>query len=817
MKLNKIFKANEFITLKLEDNSTILYLNEERFNQCFRLLLKIPINCIRSIESVDEVFETPQINSRKTEIDSSFEFWAHCSNIQAWIENNYDTRLLHKNLAFPLLKRLTEVGDTTAKQVFKEEIAKRLLSGYNTVILYLLNEGYLKYFEKEELESLMLQIPPKNLLSFFPIISSHENMVRHLLDSVHLSILHDYESLKDLQNSVRETYNYLIKEGNDFYFKPVKALHLEHLIFQDEDISKNPLMEFTHKNSRITGISLYNTLWKNNEKIPDSLGNLENLEILDLSSCYLKTDSFPNDLNNLKSLREVYLQHNNLNSIPKAFLQLNSIKKLILKKNNIRLLNSSIGNLTQIETLNLSDNFLEFLPESIKNLVNLEIFNLENNSLKEIPEFIGHLNNLVELNISHCLKDEPNNLPKNFNQLKNLKILNVEGNFWEEDILKTISELPMLEKLTIDSKNIPYSFKDLSKLKELCIRSAASHWHTLPKPITMLYSLERLEIHYLSAKELPESINNLRNLKCLSLRHGNLETLPKTFGDITSLEGLDLWQTQPLKYLPKSFGGLEKLRTLNLSINCLSRLPKSFGKLKSLKELHLSTCRLTSLPESFGDLSSLERLWLNKNELETLPESFGNLTSLIFLTLNQNPLRSLPKSFGNLRSLKELFIVGVNNHGLKKRHKYYGPISKKKCRLVSLPKSIGNLGSLETLTIVNCNLENLPETIGKLRSLKKLELHLNKIKYLPESFGNITSLEELYLTSNILNRLPDSIGNLKNLKILDISHNKLEGIPKTIRKLESLKILDVGRNTPLQRIAIELFKDQIKEGSIYIK
>lgn len=73
------------------------------------------------------------------------------TKLQAWYEQDYDTRLLHSNLAFPLLKKLTYCGDPFAKKVFKEEIAKRLESGFLPVVLYLIKEGYLSYLNAEEL------------------------------------------------------------------------------------------------------------------------------------------------------------------------------------------------------------------------------------------------------------------------------------------------------------------------------------------------------------------------------------------------------------------------------------------------------------------------------------------------------------------------------------------------------------------------------------------------------------------------------------------------------------------------------------------
>ncbi len=75
-------------------------------------------------------------------------------NLQSWYENNYDTRLLHSNLAFPLLKKLTDIGDPLTKQVFKEEIAKRLIAsvskGFCSIIYYFYREGYISYLTRDE-------------------------------------------------------------------------------------------------------------------------------------------------------------------------------------------------------------------------------------------------------------------------------------------------------------------------------------------------------------------------------------------------------------------------------------------------------------------------------------------------------------------------------------------------------------------------------------------------------------------------------------------------------------------------------------------
>ena len=179
------FIVNEFLTLKLEDNKTFIYVKGEKFIQCIRLFLQIPpqkSNLYEEIESIDEateIFDKFLLENRIVEgkfqkpienhsyiITPEQEFWGHCSNIQAWVECEYDTRLLHSNLSFPLLKELANVGDQLALIRFKEEIAQRLEGGYFPVIVYLTKENYLRYLPPDDLYDLGKKISS----SLFPKI-----------------------------------------------------------------------------------------------------------------------------------------------------------------------------------------------------------------------------------------------------------------------------------------------------------------------------------------------------------------------------------------------------------------------------------------------------------------------------------------------------------------------------------------------------------------------------------------------------------------------------------------------------------------------
>ncbi len=168
------FKINDFLTLKLENNKTFIYIKGKRFIQCIRLFLQIPpqtSNLYEEIDSIDEAAEVykqslwrnrivegpmtrPSRFQNKT-ITPEQEFWGHCSNIQVWAEHDYDTRLIHSNLVFQLLRELTFVGDPKAKAIFKEEIAIRFETGYFSVVAYLLEQGYLLFLDKDQLKILL--------------------------------------------------------------------------------------------------------------------------------------------------------------------------------------------------------------------------------------------------------------------------------------------------------------------------------------------------------------------------------------------------------------------------------------------------------------------------------------------------------------------------------------------------------------------------------------------------------------------------------------------------------------------------------------
>lgn len=197
------YKVNEYLTLKLENKKiTNIYVKGKLFSQCIRLILEIPKSGVKEYDEIDSIDEAAQhydtyihqnrilgdrnlrrMRNQNFGISAEQEFWGHCSNLQVWADNNYDTRILHRNIAFPLLKQLHQAGDPVARRVFKEEIAQRLESGFPAVVQYLINEGYLRHLGVAEIRSVIEDTNfLENLLKYnsLQVLNALHSHLRHI-------------------------------------------------------------------------------------------------------------------------------------------------------------------------------------------------------------------------------------------------------------------------------------------------------------------------------------------------------------------------------------------------------------------------------------------------------------------------------------------------------------------------------------------------------------------------------------------------------------------------------------------------------------
>ena len=184
-KSNKEFVVNDYITLRLENNQTNIYIDGKLFRQCKHLLFNIPSENLENydeINSIDDAEVYGEIANNiypfGANISPETEFIGHCSNLQAWAENNYDTRILHSNIAFPLLKRLYEAGDPQAKKIFTEQILERFMTGHQTTVTFLIEEDYIRFLEEED-RQILIEDPSSQLITtLFELLKKGRNLTR---------------------------------------------------------------------------------------------------------------------------------------------------------------------------------------------------------------------------------------------------------------------------------------------------------------------------------------------------------------------------------------------------------------------------------------------------------------------------------------------------------------------------------------------------------------------------------------------------------------------------------------------------------------
>ncbi len=557
------FVLNPYMDVVLDTRGrTIILVGGKEFIQCKRLVLNIPIKNVEDYREIDSIDELVDYNakfwnqkrykelSNHVSITPEEEYFGHASNLQAWVEHDYDTRLLHSNLSIPLLWALAREGDEKARRVLLPGIESRLQSCSCESLTAMLetlismfaeaSEGGISKKGHVELLYRLLQemLEKSDGLRIDCRNFKWENVGIALLNTGHedeaITFLLDItgevpDSERPYLLGCLETLARAYKAKND-----VKGLAwtLRDIVKQKEIMGISATMDYH-------GIPL----------VPVERAAMVELETL-AGAAIPKVNEIDWDTFGFVS-------------------DSGYVTGLGLYQKGLTYLPESIGDLTAMEDLRLSENHLSSLPDSIGNLTCLEILHLYGNTLSSLPDTIGNLKLLVHLilgsNQLHALPDSLGNLDK-------LLMLHLVGNPLH-DVPACIGNLVSLRILYLGSANL----------------------ETMPDNIGRLTALEELFLEDNHLSSLPGTMGNLVALRSLRLNSNQFSSFPAAITKLPRLEFLYLVHNR-LDSIPDSIENMKGLRTLNLSLNNLKTLPDSLRHLASLKALSLDRNHLTSLP-----------------------------------------------------------------------------------------------------------------------------------------------------------------------------------------------------------------------------
>ncbi|XP_023618645.1 leucine-rich repeat-containing protein 40 isoform X2 [Myotis lucifugus] len=457
-----------------------------------------------------------------------------------------------------------------------------------------------------------------------------------------------------------------------------------------------------------------------------------------------KLQSLTDDLRLLPALTVLDIHDNQLTSLPSAIRELENLQKLNVSHNKLKILPEEITNLRNLKGLYLQHNELTSIPEGFEQLFNLEDLDLSNNCLTTVPASFSSLSSLVRLNLS---SNQLKNLPAEISGMKRLKHLDCNSNLLES-IPSELAGMESLELLYLRRNKLRFlpEFPSCKLLKELHLGEnqiemlGAEHLKHLnsilvldlrdnklksvPDEITLLQSLERLDLSNNDISSLPYSLGKL-HLKFLALEGNPMRTIRR--------EIINKGTQEVLKYLRskiKDDGPSQSDSVIETAMTLPSESRVNVHAIITLKILDYSDKQTTLIPD----------------------EVFDAVKSNIITSINfsKNQLCEIPKRIIELKEMVSDVNLGFN-----------------KLSLISL-----ELCMLQKLTFLDLRFKILPEVLYRISTLETILISNNQVGSVnPEKLKIMENLVTLDLQNNDLLQIPPELGNCVNLRTLLLDGN----------------------------------------------
>jgi len=230
--------------------------------------------------------------------------------------------------------------------------------------------------------------------------------------------LHKAKDYNFTQEELNKITKFDCEYSGEIYIEPLQDLtNIKVLRLRESDTVSEPFIRFDKSNNTTividendTGFSkiLFDKMSRmffdvnqsvsydinNSHALPEWIGNFSHLEELYMSGCHL-SGFIPDEIGNLTTLKILDLSGNQITRLPTSIGNLTSLKELHLSSNKIvQKLPVELGNLSSLERLYLQNNkFFGEIPPEIGDDFMLKKLRLNQNNLKgEIPHSIIDLN-----------------------------------------------------------------------------------------------------------------------------------------------------------------------------------------------------------------------------------------------------------------------------------------------------------------------------------------------------------------------------------------------------------------------------------------
>ena len=517
--------------------------------------------------------------------------------------------------------------------------------------------------------------------------------------------------------------------------------------------------------------------------LPPELGDLAELEVLELYDNPGLTGAIPPEFGSLPNLQRLDVGGNRLTgSIP-----------------------PELGNLSKLESLELGRNGLTgSIPPELGNLSELRRIWIGNNDLTgPIPPELGKLSNLRRLYLGGAYLTGP--IPPELSQLTHLRRLYLDDNRLTGGVPPELGNLSNLEDLRLKQNQLTGAF---------------------PMSVLRITGLEFLQIQENAGLCVPETTDFVEWAAAIDDREGpfcnqaDRTALDSLYGaaggtNWTNAGGwrgegavgdrhgvsadslgrvleLDLAGNGLAGVVSSELGDLGHMTVLKLGGNDLSgRLPQSLARVP-LREFRYADTELCVPPTgSFQE-------WLDgiaEHEgtgAECAP--FSDREALVALyEATDGPNWTNQDNWLTHAPLKDWYGVEVNAEGRVISLDLY-----RNGLVGELPAELVNLAALESLELGRNGLTGaIPPEFGSLPNLQWLALGRNRLTGpIPPELGNLSELGRMYLDGNELTGpIPPELGNLSELARMYLDGNKLTGpIPPELGRLSALETLDLGYN-----------------------